>query len=195
MIEEAAELDRDDDSEDEEEQDGATAKLNGKGKERAVNDDEAEEGEQASEDEEEESSDEDDDEDETAELLRELEKIKRERAEEKARQENERAASAAISAEEAAASGNPLLNLQAALSGNRTFDSPGGYAASSAGSSTVASFQIKKRWDDDVIFKNQAVKSDEPRKEFVNDAIRTNFHKRFLQCVPGSWSHTTRMAS
>jgi len=94
-------------------------------------------------------------------------------------QERERASSDAISAEEQAALGNPLLNLQAALSGNKSFDStPGGY--SSAGSS-AASFAVKKRWDDDVIFKNQAVKSDEPKKEFVNDLIRTQFHRRFLQ--------------
>lgn len=189
LIEEAAELDRDDsDSDsDSEEQQAAKVTSNGKGKQRATDEEQqeqAEEGEHAegSDSDEDEDSDDDDDEDETAELLRELEKIKRERAEERARAEAERASSAAMSAEEAAATGNPLLNLQAALSGNRNaFDStPGGYSSSAA---STASFAIKKRWDDDVIFKNQAVKSDEPRKEFINDAIRTNFHKRFLQSV------------
>lgn len=90
-------------------------------------------------------------------------------------QERERAQSAAISAEEQAAQGNPLLNLQAALSGNKSFSSPSG------GGTSSSSFQVTKRWDDDVIFKNQASGSDEPKKEFVNDLIRTQFHRRFLQ--------------
>lgn len=77
-----AKLDRDDDE--------AAAGDKGKGKGKAVDedDDEEEEGKDDEEEEEEESdedSSEDDDEDETAELLRELEKIKRERAEEKER--------------------------------------------------------------------------------------------------------------
>lgn len=62
-------LDADDDEDDDE---VSASKAEGKGKGRAVE-----------EDEDEEESDSDDDEDETAELLRELEKIKRERAEEK----------------------------------------------------------------------------------------------------------------
>ncbi|KAK9898177.1 Cwf15/Cwc15 cell cycle control protein [Cystobasidium minutum MCA 4210] len=184
LIEEAVALDRDDDSDDEEEAEegegksssktnGANGKtdIKGKGKATADNDDDDDESEDDSSDEEE------DDEDETAELLRELEKIKRERAEEKERQERERAASDAISAEEQAALGNPLLNLQAALSGSKSLNSPGGYS----NASSASSFAVKKRWDDDVIFKNQAVKSDEPKKEFVNDLIRTQFHRRFLQ--------------
>ncbi|KAL7006328.1 complexed with cef1p [Cystobasidiomycetes sp. EMM_F5] len=188
LIADAAELDRDDsDDEPAGEVDLGAGKsnnngaVNGKGKGRAVDDgeDEQEDGQQNEDDDDDDddsddSEDEEDDEDETAELLRELEKIKRERAEEKARQERERAESAAISAEEAAASGNPLLNLQAALSGQRSYES-------SSASSASASFTVKKRWDDDVIFKNQAMKSDEPKKEFVNDLIRTQFHRRFLQ--------------
>lgn len=51
---------------------------------------------------------------------------------------------------------------------------------SSTGSSS--SFGIKRRWDDDVIFKNQARGTSEtPKKEFVNDLLRTEFHKRFLK--------------
>lgn len=181
LIEEAVELDRDDDSEEEE---GEAAKANGtngktdlkgKGKAVAVNDDD--DNDEDADDSDDSSDEEEDDEDETAELLRELEKIKRERAEERERQERERTTSEAISAEEQAALGNPLLNLQAALSGNKSLNSPGGYSSSGS----AASFAVKKRWDDDVIFKNQAVKSDEPKKEFVNDLIRTQFHRRFLQ--------------
>jgi len=111
----------------------------------------------------------DDDEDETAELLRELEKIKRERQEEKERLERDQASNDAQDRDASIAVGNPLLDLQAALAGN----------ASPAPSST-SGFSVKRRWDDDVIFKNQAT-SEKPRKEFVNDLLRTEFHKRFLK--------------
>jgi protein CWC15 len=49
-------------------------------------------------------------------------------------------------------------------------------------SSTSSSFGVKRRWDDDVIFKNQARGTNEtPKREFVNDLLRTEFHKRFLK--------------
>ncbi len=72
ILAEVSQLDQDDDDADD----------SGKGKGKAQDEDDDDEEEDS---EEEESSDEDDDEDETAELLRELEKIKRERAEEKER--------------------------------------------------------------------------------------------------------------
>jgi protein CWC15 len=87
--------------------------------------------------------DSDDEEDETAELMRELEKIKRERAEQKAKEEAEKAAQDQEQREEDIALGNPLLNPQA--------------------------FNVKRRWDDDVIFKNQARGTEQKgKKEFVN---------------------------
>lgn len=91
-----------------------------------------------------ESSDgESDEEDETAELMRELEKIKRERAEQKAREEAEQAQEARERREEDIALGNPLLNPKA--------------------------FNVKRRWDDDVVFKNQARGTEQKgNKEFVN---------------------------
>ncbi|KAF2431778.1 Cwf15/Cwc15 cell cycle control protein [Tothia fuscella] len=104
----------------------------------------------------EESSDEDDDEeDETAELMRELEKIKRERAEQRAREEAEQAAKEEEQREFDIARGNPLLNPK--------------------------DYSIKRRWDDDVVFKNQARGTEDKRpKEFVNDLLRSDFHKRFM---------------
>ena len=83
--------------------------------------------------------DSDEEEDDTAELLRELEKIKRERAEEKARIERDQSASEAASREAEIATGNPLLNLAAAL-GQQT---PAGVNTTVPGT-----FQVKKRWDD-----------------------------------------------
>ena len=84
-------------------------------------------------------SDSGDDDDDTAELLRELEKIKRERAEEKARLEREQSASTAAAREAEIASSNPLLNLAAAL-GQQT---PRGVNTTVPGT-----FAVKKRWDD-----------------------------------------------
>jgi hypothetical protein len=67
--------------------------------------------------------------DEEAELLAELERIKKERAEEAARKAKEEAEIAQREMHQEVARGNPLLN-------------PGG-------------FQVKRRWDDDVVFRNQ----------------------------------------
>ncbi|KAG7440539.1 Cwf15/Cwc15 cell cycle control protein [Guyanagaster necrorhizus] len=123
-------------------------------------------------DEEESEDDSDDDEDDTAELLRELEKIKRERAEEKARQERELSASQAASREAEIATANPLLNLAAAL----------GQGAPTGVNTTVpGTFSVKRRWDDDLIFKNQAMDTrNKPEGQFVNDLLRTQFHKKFM---------------
>ncbi|PUU72655.1 Pre-mRNA-splicing factor Cwf15/Cwc15 [Tuber borchii] len=106
----------------------------------------------------EEDSDDEDEEDETAELLRELEKIKKERAEQREREERERAVEEQEKKEYDIARGNPLLNPSA------------------------TDFKLKRRWDDDVIFKNQARGTDDKnkRKEFVNDLLRSDFHKRFM---------------
>ncbi|CAK7565167.1 MAG: complexed with cef1p [Sporothrix epigloea] len=98
-----------------------------------------------SDDDDSESSEEDsDDEDETAELQRELEKIKRERAEKREREEREKKAAEAQERERDIALGNPLLSKP--------------------------DFTIKRRWDDDVVFKNQARGTDDKgkQKEFIN---------------------------
>ncbi|KAF9432807.1 hypothetical protein BGZ76_010298 [Entomortierella beljakovae] len=106
------------------------------------------------------SDDDDDDEDDTAELLRELEKIKRERAEEKERQERLQREEEEKERQEQAAAGNPLLDM------------PG---------SGQKDFSVKRRWDDDVVFKNQAKGMDEkPKKRFVNDTLRSDFHRKFM---------------
>ncbi|KAI9491537.1 Pre-mRNA-splicing factor Cwf15/Cwc15 [Zychaea mexicana] len=106
-----------------------------------------------------EDSDDDDDEDNTAELLATLQKIRKERAEEKERQEREKLDEEEAQREEEAMTGNPLLQL-----GDQKRD-----------------FSVKRRWDDDVIFKNQARGADEKnKKRFVNDMLRSDFHRRFL---------------
>ncbi|KPI35052.1 Pre-mRNA-splicing factor cwc15, partial [Cyphellophora attinorum] len=109
-----------------------------------------------SDDEEEDSDDDSDsDEDETAGLMRELEKIKKERADQKAKEDAEKAAEEQEEREEKIALGNPLLNPRA--------------------------FNVKRRWDDDVVFKNQARGTEQKGgKEFVNDLLRSDFHKKFM---------------
>ncbi|KAF4620287.1 hypothetical protein D9613_000927 [Agrocybe pediades] len=134
-----------------------------------VDDEDEDKGKMKEEEESEEESDSEDEEDDTAELLRELEKIKRERAEEKARAEREQSASDAASREAEIATANPLLNLAAALG-----QSPG------VNTTVPGTFQVKKRWDDDLIFKNQAMNQKPAQGNFVNDLLRTEFHKKFM---------------
>ncbi|KAH9562639.1 hypothetical protein CY35_05G082700 [Sphagnum magellanicum] len=99
-------------------------------------------------------SDESDDEDDTAELLAELERIKKERAEEKLRKERQHQDQEMKVKEAELVRGNPLLN--------------------------PTSFTVKRRWDDDVIFKNQARGELKTAKRFINDTIRNDFHRKFL---------------
>lgn len=102
-----------------------------------------------------ESSDESEDEDETADLLRELERIKAERAAEKARKEAEEAAEEQAKREEEIAFGNPLMN------------GPG-------------DFTVKRRWDEDVVFRVKE-KDESGKKDFINDMLRSDFHKSFMK--------------
>ncbi|KAK9712423.1 complexed with cef1p [Basidiobolus ranarum] len=120
--------------------------------------DDSEENSEDSEEDSEDSSEEEDDDDDTAELLRELEKIKKERAEEKERLENERALEEESKRQEQIATGNPLLNL-----------------------GESKDFSVKRRWDDDVIFKNQSKGFiNKPKRRFVNDLVRSDFHRKFM---------------
>lgn len=108
-------------------------------------------------------SDSDDDDDE-AELLAELARIKKEREEEAARKAAEEAAIAEKEERQEMMRGNPLL--QDKLAGD-------------AGAGT--NFALKRRWDDDVVFKNQARNEHKQQRRFVNDTLRSDFHKRFLE--------------
>ncbi|RSL42538.1 Pre-mRNA-splicing factor cwc15 [Fusarium euwallaceae] len=110
-----------------------------------------------SEDDEEDSDDDDDsDDDSDAELQRELDRVRREREERKKKEEAERLKEEQEARERNIALGNPLLNKQ--------------------------DFNMKRRWDDDVVFKNQARGTEDKgkKKEFVNDLLRSDFHRRFM---------------
>ncbi|KAA3454674.1 protein CWC15-like protein A [Gossypium australe] len=99
--------------------------------------------------------DDDDDEDDEEALLAELERIKKEKAEEKLRQEKLEQEEQLKAKEAELLRGNPLLN-------------------------NPTSFGVKRRWDDDVVFKNQARGETKPQKRFINDTIRNDFHRKFL---------------
>lgn len=125
--------------------------------EETKNIDASSESESGSEDEEESDSDEESDDEEGA-LARELAKIKAERAATAAKAAEEQAKKDEEQREKDIALGNPLLN-----SGRQEYGE-------------------KRRWDDDVVFKNQARGTEERGKEkrFVNDLLRSDFHRRFM---------------
>lgn len=111
-------------------------------------------------DDDEDASDSDDSDDEAV-LFAELERIKRERAEEEAKKQQERQEQEERIRMENIISGNPLLNLAVA---------------------PKADMKVKKRWDDDVVFKNcAATEPDRSEKAFINDSLRSEFHKRFME--------------
>ncbi|KAE8098901.1 hypothetical protein FH972_016929 [Carpinus fangiana] len=97
----------------------------------------------------------DDDEDDEAALILELEQIRKERAEEKLRMERQQREEELKVKEAELLRGNPLIN-------------------------NPTSFNVKRRWDDDVVFKNQARGETKTPKRFINDTIRNDFHRKFL---------------
>jgi len=103
-------------------------------------------------------SDDEDSEDEEAALQAELAKIRKERESIQAKADAEADAEEKSELEEAALIGNPLLNAGGDNSG-----------------------KLKRRWNDDVVFRNQAKgERDQSKKRFINDTVRNDFHKRFL---------------
>ena len=100
-------------------------------------------------------SSDDDDEDDDEELYRELARIKAEREKERLEKEAEKAQEEQERMEMDALEGNPLLQGQ-------------------------ASFGVKRRWDSDVIFRNQAKGDVQPKKRFINDLTRSDFHRKFM---------------
>jgi protein CWC15 len=60
-------------------------------------------------------------------------------------------------------------------SGSSSSSSGGG------GGDSNTKFGAKRRWNDDVVFKNQAKDVAEKKpKRFINDTIRSDFHRSFL---------------
>uniref|UniRef100_A0A8C1H095 CWC15 spliceosome associated protein homolog n=1 Tax=Cyprinus carpio carpio TaxID=630221 RepID=A0A8C1H095_CYPCA len=116
-----------------------------------------------------------DSDDDTAALLAELEKIKKERAEEQERKEREQKAEEERIRMENILSGNPLLNLAGQQQQQQQ--------QQQLKTQSQNAFSVKRRWDDDVVFKNCAKGVDESRREkrFINDTLRSEFHKKFME--------------
>lgn len=105
-------------------------------------------------------SDADSDSDDEETLMAELEHIRKERAEEEARQQQIRHQNEERIRMENIISGNPLLNFNP----------------------TKGDMKVKRRWDDDVVFKNCAASEpDSAQKSFINDSLRSEFHKKFME--------------
>eukprot|EP00911_Craspedida_sp_UC1_P001426 UC1_evm3s1073 len=109
-------------------------------------------------------------EEDTAALLAELEKVKRERAEAAALRQAEKARTEANQQRAEALTGNPLL---------RRTDGAAAAAAAAGGD-----FSVKRRWDDDVVFKNCARQGPQDKSSsqqgFINDTLRSAFQRKFL---------------
>mmetsp|Transcript_130 Transcript_130/g.253 ORF Transcript_130/g.253 Transcript_130/m.253 type:complete len:224 (-) Transcript_130:347-1018(-) len=97
----------------------------------------------------------DDEEDEEAELMAELERIKKERAEEARKKEEAERLEQEEQQNAQILAANPLLN--------------------------ASSFSLKRRWDEDVVFKNQSKDETKVKKRFINDTLRSDFHRNFLK--------------
>lgn len=97
-----------------------------------------------------------DSEDETADLLAELNRLKKERAVEESKKEAENKAREEKIRIENILHGNPLNNK--------------------------GEFKVKRRWDDDVVFKNCSRGDiDDNDKPFINDTLRSQFHRKFME--------------
>eukprot|EP01117_Protostelium_nocturnum_P006162 TRINITY_DN2220_c0_g1_i1.p1 TRINITY_DN2220_c0_g1~~TRINITY_DN2220_c0_g1_i1.p1 ORF type:complete len:231 (-),score=107.87 TRINITY_DN2220_c0_g1_i1:153-845(-) len=155
------EEDEDESSSDEEEAERSKSEVDAKSTEEVgsknLDADDSDDSDSEESSNEKESEDEDDDEDDTAELMRELEKIKREREQEAARREMENLADQKAQSEEQLMSSNPLLKKD-----------------------EEEDFNIKKRWYDDSVFKNQTKGEQKVQKRFINDTIRNDFHRKFM---------------
>ena len=50
-----------------------------------------------------------------------------------------------------------------------------------AGASEDSDLRVKRRWDDDVVFKNcSRAEPEKEEKAFINDSLRSEFHKKFM---------------
>ena len=99
-------------------------------------------------------SDFDDEEDEEEQLLKELEKIKKEREDENKKKDIEKNLILEVETREKILNGNPLLNN--------------------------TDYSLKKKWYEDTVFKNQANNEPKTKKRFINDTVRSDFHRKFL---------------
>lgn len=110
---------------------------------------------------EDEDSDDGNSDDDTADLLAELTRIRKERAADQIRKEQEKRQEEERIRMENILSGNPLLNYSA--------------------QAPKSDLKVRRRWDDDVVFKNCAREEPKEKAAFINDALRSDFHRKFME--------------
>ena len=131
-----------------------------------------EDGDEAAESEDEDSGDES--EDDEAELLAQLEQMRKEREFERAKKQAEEQERQEQRESARVAAANPLLGNLSRF--NDEFSDTASLATAS-----VATFAVKRRWDDDMVFRNQSVGEKKSQRRFVNDTIKNDFHRRFMK--------------
>lgn len=102
-----------------------------------------------------------DDEDEAA-LLREYAKIKKEREETERKKEEEKAKIEEEKRQKEIMKANPLVTEK-----KEDEEEPEDYS-------------IQRKWYDETVFKNQARVEKKKKKRFINDTVRSDFHRDFL---------------
>jgi len=112
------------------------------------------EDEKSEKDDDEEGSDDDDDESDDEKLFEEYERIKKEREEEQKRRNREEEEGLQQERDEELMRGNPLLD--------------------------GSSYSLEKKWYEDTVFKNQAKTEPKEKQRFINDTVRSDFHRKFL---------------
>lgn len=86
--------------------------------------------------------------------MREYERVKKEKDEEQAKREAEKMEEIKQRQQEEVLRANPLLNQE--------------------------DYSLKKKWHEETVFRNQMVGVQKDRKRFINDTVRSDFHKKFL---------------
>lgn len=104
-------------------------------------------------------SDASEDDEEEAALLREYVKIKKEREDQQRKKEEEKAKQIEDQQNEELLTDHPLYNKEE--------ESEGIYS-------------LGRKWYDETVFKNQARIQKKDKKRFINDTVRSDFHRNFL---------------
>ena len=115
-------------------------------------------------DEEDDSDEADSSSDDELELMREYEKLKKEREEEQRRKEMAKVDEIKQRQKEEVLQGNPLLNS----------------TLEEASNGTSGLYSLKRKWHEETVFKHQARNVPVAKVRFINDTVRSDFHRRFL---------------
>ena len=102
--------------------------------------------------------------------MREYEKLKAEREQERQKKDQEKLEELKKREQEEIMSSNPLLTscMQSAV------------GKSEFGDTQQNQYSLKRRWNEETVFKNQAKNIPQAKKRFINDTVRNDFHNKFM---------------